>query len=89
MESKRSTRRIVGLIVFCASLATASAALAQGTPEERSACQGDAFQFCAGDIPNVPAIEGCLKTNISQISPACRAEFEPEAKSRLRAEHFQ
>jgi hypothetical protein len=74
-----------------AALAGASAGVAMAqnyTPEQQSACQGDAFQFCAGDIPNIPAIEACLKANINQLSPACRAEFEPQGKSRLRREHF-
>ena len=91
MNFSRKIRRMVCGIAFGAALAAVSgaAASAQGyTADQQSACQGDAFQFCAGDIPNIPAIEACLKTNIKQISPACRAEFEPQGKSLLRREHF-
>lgn len=73
-----------------AALALVSApASAQGTAEERSACMGDAFSFCASDIPDVPAIEACLIRNESKLSPACRAEFERHgSRTRLRRQHF-
>ena len=63
-------------------------ALAQGTAEERSACMGDAFRFCVADIPNVAAIEACLERNERELTPACRAEFEPAKRTKLRSEHF-
>jgi hypothetical protein len=59
-------------------LAPACAA-AQGTAEQRSACMGDAFQFCGSDIPDVEKITACLKKNVKQISPACQAQFRPQA----------
>lgn len=64
-------------------------AFAQGTAEERSACMGDAFKFCLSDIPTVSKIEACLEKNESQLTPACRAEFRPNKKTKLRAEHFR
>lgn len=75
-----------------ASLALLSApALAQGTSEERSACMGDAFKFCASDIPNVSAIESCLVKNMSKLSKGCQEEFHkaPEGKTQMKAEHFK
>ena len=66
-------------------------AAAQGTAQERSACMGDAFRFCAGDIPDVPKIEACLESKQSQLTPACRAEFRPGTakKTNLKSEHFR
>ena len=64
-------------------------ASAQGTPDQRSACMGDAFRFCSADIPNVSRIEACLSQNRSELNPACRAEFEPTRSTRLRPEHFR
>jgi hypothetical protein len=64
-------------------------AAAQGTAEERSACMGDAFKFCFSDIPNVPKIEACMERNKSKLTPACRAEFSPSKKTKMRAEHFR
>lgn len=73
-----------------AAIALASpSALAQGTAEERSACMGDAFKFCLSDIPTVSKIEACLEKNESQLTPACRAEFRPNKKTKMRAEHFR
>ncbi len=64
-------------------------AYAQGTAEQRSACMGDAFRFCSAFIPNVTAIEACLRQNRNSLAPACRAEFEPENKTKLHVRHFQ
>jgi hypothetical protein len=50
---------------------------------------GDAFKFCSADIPNVSAIEACLAKNVRDLSPACRAEFQPASKTKIRREHFQ
>jgi len=65
------------------------AASAQGTAGQRSACMGDAFRFCSAYIPNVANIEACLKQNVSSLDPACRAEFQPNGRTRLRARHFR
>jgi hypothetical protein len=73
-----------------AAIALASpSSLAQGTAEERSACMGDAFKFCLSDIPTVSKIEACLEKNAPNLTPACRAEFQPNKKTKMRAEHFR
>jgi hypothetical protein len=65
---------LIGTAVFATALATSSAGFAQqGTPEQRSACMGDAFKFCAAEIPNVPKITACMRANASKLSPACKA----------------
>jgi hypothetical protein len=75
---------VVAALVF-----VAAPVLAQGTAQERSACMGDAFKFCSADIPNVSAIEACLAKNVRELSPACRTEFQPASKTKIRREHFQ
>ncbi len=77
--------------VLASLLLLAMPALAQGTEEERSACEGDAFKFCSPDIPDIPKIEACLETNLTQLSPACQAEFDATAdkKTKLQTAHFQ
>jgi hypothetical protein len=77
------------LLLAGAMLLLPAVANAQGTAEERSACIGDAFQFCAADIPNVSRIEACLSKNKAKLQPACRAEFEPAGKTRLQARHLK
>ena len=50
---------------------------------------GDAFRFCLSDIPNVSEIEACLKSREAELDPACRAEFQPTGRTRMRREHFR
>jgi hypothetical protein len=50
---------------------------------------GDAFKFCASHIPIVSAIEACLEKNVRELTPACRAEFEPAKTTKMRQEHFR
>jgi hypothetical protein len=72
--------------MLCFSLSVANA---QGTAEQRSACMGDAFKFCSAYIPNVSAIESCLKQNVNNLDPACRAEFQPSGRTRIQERHFR
>lgn len=80
---------VAALAVAVPMLSVTVPASAQGTAEERSACMGDAFRFCSGQIPDVAKIEACLKTNVVKLTPACRAEFQPGEKTKLRRGHFQ
>jgi len=57
------------------TLASTLAGLAQGTPEQRAACTGDAFRLCAAEIPDISRITACMKSNFSRLSPACKAVF--------------
>jgi hypothetical protein len=83
----RTLSAVMGLASF--TILPISAALAQGTEQERSACEGDAFRLCFTHIPNVPAIEACLEAKEPELSPACRVEFLPTKKTKLRPEHFR
>lgn len=90
MQVHNRSRRSAGLMTLLMCLGAASpAAWAQGTAEERSACTGDAFRFCLSDIPNVSEIEACLKSREAELDPACRAEFQPTGRTRMRREHFR
>jgi hypothetical protein len=50
-------------------------AFAQGTPEQRAACEQDAYKFCPYDVPDAEKVEACLRKYIRSISAACRAQF--------------
>jgi hypothetical protein len=73
MTISRTT--IMAVAALAGLLAASSAALAEGTPEQRRACRGDAFRFCAAEIPNVPKITACMKANYERLSPGCKAVF--------------
>ena len=50
-------------------------ALAQGTPEQRQACSGDAQRLCPHTIPDVERTKACMIAKRRALSPACRAAF--------------
>src|SRR5262245_52853822 len=61
--------------VLAIMLASSPAFTQEGTPEQRSACFGDAFRLCGPEIPDVPRITACMKANFSRLSPACKVAF--------------
>jgi len=68
-------RVLRGSAIVALVLASCSAASAQGTAEQRSACIGDAFRLCGPEIPDVNRITACMKANFSKLSPGCKAAF--------------
>ncbi len=42
------------------------------TPQERTACMGDAFRVCSHAIPNRDRVIACLYDNPTKLSNACR-----------------
>ncbi len=59
-----------------------SRVVAQGTPEQRAACEDEARWLCSNYIPDADAIKGCMLRNLDQLSPRCRAMFrEPRRRS--------
>ncbi|MGY3602669.1 MULTISPECIES: hypothetical protein [unclassified Bradyrhizobium] len=89
MRMSNFSTMTVGSLFVLTAIAFAGPASAQGTPQQRSACMGDAFRFCSADIPNVSRIETCLLQNRDRLRPACQAEFDNAGNSRLQAEHFR
>jgi hypothetical protein len=63
----------IGVLVTVALIGKSQA---EGTLEQRWACEQDAFKFCGNEIPNVPRITACMTKNIKKLSPACRAQFK-------------
>jgi hypothetical protein len=61
-----------GLAAGLAVAAWVLPAGAQGTPEQREACQPDAFRLCNEFIPNAQTTAACLFKKKRELSPACR-----------------
>jgi len=61
-------------LAWAASFMPAPAA-AQGTPEQRQACQPDAMRLCSEFVPDVERITACMVKNRIRLSPACRSVF--------------
>jgi hypothetical protein len=73
----KSTRLTICCAVLLVAALMARSAAAQGTAEQRSACMGDAFEFCGSEIPDATKVEACLRKNLRKISPACQSQFRP------------
>jgi len=57
------------------ALVTSIPAAAQGTPEQRAACEQDAYRLCSQYIPDERRTGACLRRNRIKLSPACRRLF--------------
>ena len=70
--------RMFGLVVAAIALPIAAVGLpsvgwAQSDEaEQKQACMGDAFRFCASSIPDRQLVGRCLVSNRDQLTPACR-----------------
>jgi hypothetical protein len=60
--------------LFCLAL-TSAPANAQGTPEQRAACENDAMRLCQEFVPDVDRITACMHRKRAYLSPRCRAVF--------------
>ena len=67
--------RIILRLSAILALFALTPAFAQGTPEQREACEGDANRVCEAYIPDAVAIERCLRAHAGSISAACKAEL--------------
>jgi hypothetical protein len=48
-------------------------AAAQGTPEQRAACENDAMRLCGEFVPDVDRITACMHRKRAHLTPRCRA----------------
>ncbi len=75
----RRTLYIISLALTAApaliTLFAASDVAAQGTAEQRAACEDEARWLCSNYIPDAEAIKGCMLRNLDQLTPRCRAMF--------------
>jgi hypothetical protein len=75
--------RLAGMtaaFVLAWAASTPSPAAAQGTPEQRQACQPDAMRLCSEFVPDVERITACMVKNRIRLSPPCRAVFTTPKK---------
>jgi hypothetical protein len=72
---------LLGVAALITAL-TGQPAAAQGTPEQRAACQGDAMRLCNQYVPDVQRITACMAQHRRYLSPGCRAAFYGGAKKK-------
>ncbi len=74
---------VVFAIAACC-LGYAAAPASAGAQEDQQACMNDALTVCSEFIPDRDRVAGCLISNRSRISQACRmalARFNPKIAS--------
>jgi hypothetical protein len=71
-----------GCLLGLALMTAATPAAAQGTPEQRAACEQDAYRFCSQYIPDESRTASCLRRYRVSLSPACRRLMSGGGKSR-------
>lgn len=48
------------------------------TIEDVTACSADAMRLCKSKMPDIDAIEGCMKAHYSELRPKCKARFDKD-----------
>ena len=70
------------LVTFAVYPAFGGAAWAQGSPsytiEDVTACSADAMRLCRSKMPDIDAIEDCMKANYQSLRPKCKARFDKD-----------
>jgi hypothetical protein len=61
-----------GCLLGLALMVAVTPAVAQGTQEQRAACEQDAYRFCSQYIPDENRTASCLRRYRVSLSPACR-----------------
>ena len=87
-HSRRPARQLMlhvvpASLLLMAALAS-SPALAQGSADQRAACEDEARWLCSNYIPDEGAIKACMLRNLKALSPACRAMFGPRGAKKRR-----
>jgi hypothetical protein len=77
LSTGRCWRPITGfaMLLGLVLMIDASPAAAQGSPQQRAACENDAMRLCGQYVPDVDRITACMHARRSQLSPRCRAVF--------------
>lgn len=46
--------------------------------EDVTACSPDAMRYCKDKLPDLAAIQNCMKENYDRLRPSCKARFDRE-----------
>jgi hypothetical protein len=68
------------LLAFGTMMSAAGQARADDVPtytiEDVTACSKDAMRLCKDKLPDLDAIEGCMKAHYDDLNPKCQARFK-------------
>ncbi len=66
---------VLALIPAFAGIATAGDAPSY-TIEDVTACSADAMRLCRDKLPDIEAIQECMKAKYESLRPKCKARFD-------------
>ncbi len=75
MTLKAWLTALVALVTFAGATA-AHAEKPKYDMEDVTACSPDAMRLCKDKLPDLAAIQDCMKENYSRLRPACKARFD-------------
>jgi hypothetical protein len=87
VHEDRSPRRAIICLVVPAALALMAVLVparvaAQGTPQQRAACEEEARWLCSNYVPDQDQVTACMVRNVHSVSPRCRAVFGSKRRTR-------
>ena len=65
----------VATFISLTTILFSSAAMAQGAPGDKDACEPDAYRLCDDAVPDAVAVEKCLRAHMKSLSSACKKRF--------------
>ncbi len=76
-------KRTLPVIMLLSGVASPGLALAQTEKpgysiEDVTACSPDAMKLCRDKIPDLEAIQACMKAHYAVLRPACKSRFDVE-----------
>lgn len=90
MRNSIAQMRRAGIVLAIAAgaVAFASAPASAGAEEDQQACMNDALTICSQFVPDRDRVAGCLISNRSHVSPACRmalTQFNPKMAPKVKS----
>ena len=87
VHNRCSTRRLILCLAVPTGLAlmamlAPSLVAAQGTPQQRAACEDEARWLCSNYVPDQDQVTACMVRNVHSLSPRCRAVFGSKRRTR-------
>ncbi len=73
--ARLSLLSITGVAALIGLALLSTPAAAQGSPEQRAACENDAMRLCGDFVPDVQRITACMQRKRAYLSARCRAVF--------------
>ena len=64
------------LLALAAGIGSAAATEPSYSIEDVKACSRDAMRICRDKLPDLDAIETCMRANYDQLHPACKLRFD-------------